>query len=42
MDMFRIIISLCLLYLLTFHIDLGKRYACLCLFYFVGGNILLI
>jgi hypothetical protein len=32
MDMFRIIISLCLLYLLTFDVDMGQSFACLCLF----------
>jgi hypothetical protein len=31
MDMFSIIISLCLLYLLTFDIDMGQRFAFLCL-----------
>jgi hypothetical protein len=28
MDMFMIIISLCLLYLLTFDIDMGQRSTC--------------
>jgi hypothetical protein len=32
MDMFMIIISLCLLYLLTFDVDMSQRSACLCLF----------
>jgi hypothetical protein len=32
MDMFMIIISLCLLYLLTFDVDMGQCFACLCLF----------
>jgi hypothetical protein len=32
MDMFMIIISLCLLYLLTFDVDMAQRSACLCLF----------
>jgi hypothetical protein len=32
MDMFMLIISLCLLYLLTFDVDMGQRSACLCLF----------
>jgi hypothetical protein len=41
MDMFMIIISLCLLYLLTFDIDMGQRSAYLCLFKFVGANIVL-
>jgi hypothetical protein len=30
MDMFRIIISLCLLYLFTFDVDMGQHSACLC------------
>jgi hypothetical protein len=37
--MVMIILSLSLLYLLTFDIDMGQRYACLCMFYFVGANI---
>jgi hypothetical protein len=41
MDMFMIIISLCLSYLLTFDIDMDQHSACLCLFYFVGKNIAL-
>jgi hypothetical protein len=32
MDMFMIIISLCLLYLLTFAVGMGQRSACLYLF----------
>jgi hypothetical protein len=28
MDMFSITISLCLLYLLTFDVDMGQRFAC--------------
>jgi hypothetical protein len=32
MDMFKIIISMCLLYLLTSDVDMGQRSACLCLF----------
>jgi hypothetical protein len=32
MDMFMIIISLCLLYLHTFDVDMGQRFACLYLF----------
>jgi hypothetical protein len=32
MDMFMIIISLCLLYLLTFDVDMCQRSAYLCLF----------
>jgi hypothetical protein len=32
MDIFIIMISLCLLCLLTFDVDMGQRSTCLCLF----------
>jgi hypothetical protein len=32
MEMVRVILSLGLLYLLTYDIDIGQRSACLCLF----------
>jgi hypothetical protein len=41
MDIFRIMISLCLLCLLTFDVDMSQCSACLCLFYFVGADIVL-
>jgi hypothetical protein len=41
MDMVIIILSLRLLYLLAFDVDMGQRYAFLCLFWFVGANVVL-
>jgi hypothetical protein len=39
MDMVMIILSLGFLYLLTIDIDMGQHFACLCMFLFVGANI---
>jgi hypothetical protein len=39
MVMVMITLSLWLLYLLTFDVDMGQRSTCLCMFYVVGANI---